>query len=195
MGTAISRLAALAIAVVFAALAAGCGSAGHTQTGGDGAASFAWLKPAAPPAGWQAIHIPSGSTVSYPQGWTRIHGDPGTATVALLGPQRQIRGYLNLTPRQGAETLGNFAHFRVDHNGDEGDRGIRTLASATEHPFGHGHASCVQDSYATKTGARYVELACLVSGRTTVAVVGAAPPQDWPRLALLIRRAISTTTA
>jgi hypothetical protein len=195
MGTATSKLAALALAVVSAALAAGCGSARHAQTGGGGAAGFAWLKPAPPPVGWPTIRIPSGSAVSYPPGWTPIHGDPGTATVALHGPRRQLVGYLNLTPRQGAETLANYAHFRVDHNGDEGDSSIRTLASATKRPFGSGHISCVQDSYATKTGARYIELACLVSGRTGVAVVGAAPPRDWTRVSPLIQRAISTTTA
>jgi hypothetical protein len=123
-----------------------------------------------------------------------MHGDPGTATVALLGPGHQIIGYLNLTPRQGAETLANYAHFRVDHNGDEGDSAIKTLASATDRRFGRGHISCVEDSYATETAAHYVELACLVSGRTSVAVVGAAPPQSWPRISPLLQRAISTTT-
>jgi hypothetical protein len=195
MGTAAFKLAPLAIAVVSAALAAGCGGGRDTQSGGgSGQAGFAWLSPASPPAGWQGIQIPSGAAIAYPPGWTRIHGDPGTATVALLGPKRQIVGYLNLTPRQGPETVANYAHFRVDHNGDEGDTAIRTLTSATNRPFGSGRISCVQDSYATKTGARYVELACLVSGRSTVAVVGAAPPTSWPRVSPLLQRAISTTT-
>jgi hypothetical protein len=195
MGTATSRFAGLAIAIVSAAIAAGCGSARHTQTAGSGVAGFAWLNPAPPPAGWQTVRIPSGAAVSYPPGWTRIHGDPGTATVALLGPEHQYLGYLNLTPRQGAETLDNYAHFRVDHNGDEGDSAINTLASATKRRFGSGYVSCVQDSYETKTGARYVELACLVSGpRTSVVVVGAAPPQSWPRVSPLLQRALSTTT-
>jgi hypothetical protein len=154
---------------------------------------FARLSPAPPPAGWPTARIPSGAAVAFPPGWTRVHGDPGTATVALLGPERRIVGYLNLTPRQGAETLANYARFRVDHNGDEGDSAIRTLASVTNRRFGSGHISCVQDSYATKSGARYVELACLVAGRTTVAVVGAAPPGSWPHIASLIQRAISTT--
>jgi hypothetical protein len=195
MGTAASKLAALAIAVVSAALAAGCGSGRQTQPGGGSRPpGFARLSPAPPPAGWRIVHIPSGAAVAYPPGWTRIHGDPGTATVALLGTGHQIVGYLNLTPRQGAETVTNFAHFRVDHNGDEGDSAIRTLASATNRRFDGGHITCVQDSYATKTGARYVELACLVSGRSTVAVVGAAPPQSWSRVSPLLQRAISTTT-
>ncbi len=195
MGTATSKLAAFAIAVVSAVAAAGCGSARHTQPAPSAPAGFAWLRPAPAPAGWPTARIPGGAAVSYPPGWIRVHGDPGTATVAMLGPEHQIVGYLNLTPRQGAETLANYAHFRVDHNGDEGDSGIRALASATNRRFGGGRISCVQDSYATKTGARYIELACLVSGRTSVVVVGAAPPQSWPRVSPLLQRAISTTMA
>jgi hypothetical protein len=196
MGTAISRLVAFAIAVVSAAAAAGCGSARHASPGRSAPAGFAWLKPAPAPAGWPTTRIPSGAAISYPPAWTHIRTDPGTATVALLGSGHQILGYLNLTPRQGPETLANFAHFRVDHNHDEGDRGITALAAITKRRFGTGQISCVEDSYATKTGARYVELACLLSGRRTrVVVVGAAPPQSWARASPLIQRAISTIRA
>jgi hypothetical protein len=195
MGMATSRLLGLAIPVLCAAIAAGCGSAQHTQTASSEVAGFTWLNPAPVPAGWQTVRIPSGAAVSYPSGWTRIHGDPGTATVALLGSGDQILGYLNITPRQSAETLANYAHLRVDHNGDEGDSAITTLTAVTKHRFGEGHASCVQDSYATRTGARYVELACLLAGpRASVVVVGAAPPQQWPHVSPLLQRAIATTT-
>ena len=196
MGTATSRLLVLAVAVLSAAAAAGCGGgARHTQTASSEVAGFTWLNPAPPPATWQTVRIPSGAAVSYPPGWTRIHGDPGTATVALLGSGDQILGYLNITPRQGAETLANYAHLRVDHNGDEGDSAITTLNAVTNHRFGEGHASCVQDSYATRTRARYVELACLLAGpRASVVVVGAAPPQQWPHVSPLLQRAIATTT-
>ena len=92
MGTSASRLAALAIAVVSAALAAGCGGRQAQAGGGSGSAEFAWLSPASRPAGWQSIHIRAGATVAYPPGWTPIHGDPGTATVALLGAARHLIG-------------------------------------------------------------------------------------------------------
>ena len=196
MGTATSRLAILAIAVASTALAAGCGGARHTQSARSTPAGFAWLNPAPTPDGWSTVRIPSGAAVSYPPGWSRVHGDAGTATVALLGSEHRYLGYLNLTPKQGDETLANYARFRVDHNGDEGDSGIRTLAATTKRRFGSGYISCVQDSYATKTGARYVEVACLLSGaRTSVVVVGAGQPQDWVRVSPLIQRAISTTKA
>ena len=109
---------------------------GQTQPGRSAQPGFAWLNPAPAPAGWPTVPIPSGAAVSYPPGWSRIHGDPGTATVVLLGSGHQILGYLNVTPRQGPETLANFAHFRVDHNGDEGDHGITTLAATTKRRFG-----------------------------------------------------------
>src|SRR5947209_4595230 len=156
---------------------------------------FSWLVPGPVPADWQVATTANGAQLAYPSGWTRIHGDPGTATVALLGSGDQILGYLNITPRQGAETLANYAHLRVDHNGDEGDSAITTLTAVTKHRFGEGRASCVQDSYATRTGARYVELACLLAGpRASVVVVGAAPPQQWPHVSPLLQRAIATTT-
>jgi hypothetical protein len=205
MGTATSRLTALGIAAL-AAVAAGCGSAEHetrTTTGTartttqstTAATNFAWLRAAPAPAGWHTARISSGAAVSYPPGWIRIHGDPGTATVALVASNHQFVGYLNLTPRQGAETLANWAHFRVEHNGDEGDRGVQTLASTTNRGFGRGRISCLQDAYATGKGTRYVELACLVAGsRGDVVVVGAGTPQSWPRVSPLIQRAITTTS-
>jgi hypothetical protein len=215
MGMEISRLAALGLAVLVTA-AAGCGSTTHpgntktgggTQTGAGGAqtnaggtqtnaAGFAWLSAAVPPSGWQSARIPSGAAFSYPPGWTRVHGDAGTASVALLNSNNQFLGYLNLTPRQGDETLGNWAHFRVAHNADEGDRAVTTQAATTNRGFRGGHISCVQDSYVTGTGARYVELACLLAGQKgNVVMVGAAPPQSWPNVAPLIKQAISSTTA
>jgi hypothetical protein len=210
MGTATSRLAALGLAVLFATAAAGCGSIKHSSQSTAGApqttmgaarsttaaSSFAWLHPAPAPAGWHTARISTGAAVSYPPGWAPIHGDPGTASAALLGSDHQYLGYLNITPRQGAETLDNWARFRVDHNADEGDRGIQTLAATTKRRFGDEYVSCVKDAYATGTGMRYVELACLVArSRGNVVVVGAGPPQSWPRVSPLIEQAITSTTA
>jgi hypothetical protein len=202
MGTAISRLIAFGVAAL-CLVAAGCGSTKRaTQStttatqSTTNAASFAWLQAAPAPAGWQTARISTGAAFSYPPGWVRIHGDSGTASAALLGSDHKYVGYLNLTPRQGAETLENWAHFRVDHNVDEGDRRVQTLAATTKRGFGAGHISCVKDAYATGTGARYVELACLVgSARGNVVVVGAAPPQSWPRVSPQIEQAIASATA
>ncbi len=104
-------------------------------------------------------------------------------------------GYLNLTPRQGDETLTNWTSFRVAHNAQEGDRNLKTLAAAKGLRFRSGHGSCVRDAYTTSTGAKFLELACLVAGsRASWVIVGAAPPPAWARVAPLIKRAISAFT-
>jgi hypothetical protein len=99
---------------------------------------------------------------------------------------------LNLTPRQGQETLGDWSAFRVEHNGEEQEHAVRSLAAVSKRGFRRGEVSCVQDAYTTGTGTRYVEVACLVQGRkNTVVVVGATPPNDWPRISPLLERAIA----
>jgi hypothetical protein len=132
----------------------------------------------------------------YPPGWRRISGDPGTASAALLGGSKQFLGYLNLTPRQGAETLATWARFRVEHNADEGSRNITTLASGTGRWFRDATGSCVEDAYTTSSGTRYREIACLVEvRRTSVVIVGASPLEDWARVAPMLQRAIAGVTA
>ena len=141
------------------------------------------------------VRIPNGATVAYPPGWRRVHGDPGTATVALVGSDHRFLGYLNLTPRQGAETLRNWGRFRVEHNAEEGERNGRALAVGTGLRFRTGAGSCVRDSYTTTTGTQYIELACLVVGpRASSVIVGASPPRSWPQLSPLLERAIAGMT-
>ncbi len=159
--------------------------------GGGGGAAFTWLHPKTPPASWQVVRVASGGELAYPPGWRRVSGDRGTATAVLFGADGTYLGYLNLTPRQGSETLSSWASFRVEHNGEEGDRAVKRLAAATGLHFLTGHGSCVRDSYTTKTRARYTEIACLVAGtRTDSVIVGAAPPGNWGRLSGVLERAI-----
>ena len=113
----------------------------------------------------------------------------------LRGPSGEIAGYLNATPRQGAETPGNWTRFRVAHNREEGDRDVRLLAAATGLRFRAATGSCVLDSYRTATGGRYRELACIVSGRmASTVIVAAAPPARWGVEAPTIERAITGFT-
>jgi hypothetical protein len=134
---------------------------------------------------WPTVRIASGAAISYPPGWRLIRGDPGTATAVLLHGHRFV-GYLNLTPRQGEETVANWRTFRPEHNVEEGDRDVRTLP--TKSPRG----TCVRDAYTTATGTRYIELACLVPGRHPSVVVGAAPPSNWSAISPLLKRAIAS---
>ena len=155
--------------------------------------AFRWLKPQPAPRGWRLARLPSGAaTFGYPRTWRSIRTDPGTVSVALLGYGRSIRAYLNLTPRQGTETLANWPRFRVDHLGDEGSKDVRLIASAHGLRFRSGRGSCVTDSYRTSR-ARYREIACLVAGsRTASVIVGAAPAKIWARQAHSIERAIAS---
>jgi hypothetical protein len=199
MGTVISKSAAALVLGALSIAAAGCGGgtkSTQTPTGPPPrGAAFAWLVPAAPPPAWRVVAISSGAAMPYPPGWKRVRGDVGTATAILSGAGQRVLGYLNLTPRQGTEMPASWARFRVEHNAEEGDRRVKTLAVGTGLRFRSGHGSCVRDSYTTKTGAQYVELACLVVGRRASSVIiGASPPGDWPRISPLIERAISGLT-
>ena len=153
--------------------------------------AFSWLHPQPPPADWRIARIAGGVELAYPPNWKPQQGDPGTATAALLGSDGRFLGYLNLTPRQGTETLADWATFRVDHNRDEGDRAVRRLAAATGLRFISGRGSCVKDAYTTQTGSRFIEVACLVAGtRADDHRLGAAPPAAWAPESGEIERAI-----
>lgn len=168
----------------------GCGAAG-----GSKADPFAWLAAGPPGPASNVVHLPAGSVLARPPGWAPVHSDPGAASFAVLAPNRAIVAYLNATPRQGGETLANWAGFRVRHNAEEGSRDVRTIAAARGLRFRSGSGSCVIDQYRT-TARSYREIACLVSGPGRAAVVvGAATPDAWPREAPLIERAISSFAA
>ncbi len=177
---------------------AGAGSGGQssrTDNGSLNAGGFTWLRAAPAPAGWQITRIPTGAAMAYPPGWHRLHGDSGTATAALLDRAGGISGYLNLTPRQGTETLSGWRRFRIEHNSEEGDRGVRLLASDARLRFRDGRGSCVRDAYTTKTSASYVEVACLVAGsRHAAVIVAAAPPAVWRSIGPSLERALSAVT-
>ena len=176
----------LTAVVLIGGLACG-GESSHRRPSGH----FAWLHPASPPAGWEVARS-SGGTLAYPPGWRPITTDPGTASVALLAGGDRIVGYLNATPKQGRETLANWSRFRLEHNLDEGGRSEHLIASATDLRFPSGRGSCVIDQYTTSK-ATYREIACLVSGpRSTAVVVAAAPIAFWDRRAATLERAVSS---
>jgi hypothetical protein len=200
------RLALFAApAVVLATLAlaaAGCGggySGGSSRsTSAPQAASqpraFVWLRPSPAPRAWHTSRLPGGvARLAYPPSWQSIRSDPGTVSAAVRAPTGEIRGYLNATPQQGAETASNWSSFRLDHNRDEGDMDVKPVASATNLRFRDGHGSCVIDTYTTSTGRGYREIACIVAGASaTTVVVGAAPPAQWSRQGPALEHAISS---
>jgi hypothetical protein len=158
--------------------------------------TFSWLDPGVAPEGWSSSQLPgSPARLPVPPGWRPEDGDVGTATEALRAPSGRIAGYLNATPRQGSESLRNWAEFRLGHNEEEGDREVRLLAAAAGLRFRSGTGSCVFDSYLTESGTRYREVACIVSAPSaTTVIVGAAPPQLWAAEAATIEQAINSFT-
>jgi hypothetical protein len=189
---------AAVILAVIAAAATGVGNANNSRGGAPAAAgqarAFAWLRPLPAPAAWRTSRLPDGTAqLSFPLRWRSIRSDPGTVSAALRSGKGRIRGYLNATPQQGAETLSNWSSFRVDHNRDEGDVDVKLVASAMSLRFPGARGSCVVDDYRSSSGRSYREIACIVAGaRATTVVVGAAPPTQWPQQAPAIERAISS---
>ncbi|HEY4451717.1 MAG TPA: hypothetical protein VGN13_09010 [Solirubrobacteraceae bacterium] len=159
------------------------------------AAGFAWLKPAPAPASWRSVRLPSGATLAYPAGWRPLRGDRGTASAALFDARADYLGYLNLTPRQGSETLAGWAAFRLRHNAEEGDTQVKADGAAAGLRFRTGRGTCVRDAYTSSVKTRYEEIACLVAGpRAASVIVGAAPSNRWRQEQSVLERAISAIT-
>jgi hypothetical protein len=166
---------ALAGAVALTSALSSSGASAPARASG----AFAWLHPASPPAGWNLARTPGGAALAYPPGWTPIKTDPGTASVALLAAGGWIEAYLNATPRMGAETLNNWRQFRPQHNRAEGQRDVRLLAAIRDASFRSGRGACVIDSYTTSK-TTYREIACLVSGaRSSAVVVRSSADRVW----------------
>jgi hypothetical protein len=182
----LSVVAAGVVALIIALAAAG-GSGPRRASG-----PFAWLQPASMPVGWHVARTPDGAALAYPPGWSAIKTDPGTASVALRGSGGRIDGYLNVTPKQGPETLANWSRFRPEKNRAEGARNVRLLAATSDAQFRSARGSCVIDAYATSL-TTYQEIACLVSrpGSSDV-VVAAAPARLWQERAVALERAVSS---
>jgi hypothetical protein len=69
---------------------------------------------------------------------------------------------------------------------------VRLIASSSGLAFRGGRGSCVIDTYAISRAA-YREIACLVSGPSSSAVVVAAAPIElWNHQAATLKRAVSS---
>jgi hypothetical protein len=182
-------IATAASLLALAGVAAGAGPPRAPRSG-----AFAWLHPAAAPTAWRQIGLPSGAaTLSAPPGWVDLIGDKGTATVAPAGPAGYLTGYINVTPRQGAERPRGFARFRTSHLADEGSRNVRIVAAAEGLRLRGARGTCVIDDYDSRVGHhRYREIACIGAGAHAAAVVvAAAPLAQWTQRAPLLEHAVS----
>jgi hypothetical protein len=199
MGARPKHAVALTLAGATALFGAVAGDASRAIAGrGRPPAAFAWLVPAPPPAAWRTVSLPSRlARLSVPPDWVDATTDAGTATAVAPGPDGFMRGYINATPRQGAERPHGWARFRVAHAREEGDRNVRIVASAERLAFRGGVGSCVIDDYTSRVGAhRYREIACLVAGRrATTVVIAATRVRLWQRQRGLLQHAVSSFLA
>jgi hypothetical protein len=168
--------------------------AGPRVSGPRVSGSFPRLTPARAPAAWDSTALANGTAVlSYPPTMRLVGGDHGSVSAARFGSGGGYLLYLNATPRQGGETLSNWAAYRLRFLTTDDASHARLDGHATDVRFRGGTGSCVLDRYVTKVGAhRYDELACLAQGRTGASViVGAAPANDWSRAEPVLVQAIS----
>ena len=155
---------------------------------------FVMLVPHSAPAGWHRTALADHDAVlAYPASMHLVAGDRGTVSAAEFSSSGRYLLYLNATPRQGDETLQNWASFRVSHLLDDDASQAHELASISGVRFLGGTGTCVSDAYVTKVGAHhFTEIACFVQGRTSASVIiGAAPTASWSSSSALLRRAIA----
>jgi hypothetical protein len=152
------------------------------------------LAPRTAPPDWRRASLPGGAGVlAYPPVMHMITGDAGTVSAAQLTSSGGFLGYLNVTPRQGPESLRDWPGFRLRHLLGDDASSARSLGAARGVRFLGGTGSCVMDDYVTRVRARqYTEIACFVQGRHgSSVIVAAAPAQDWAAAAPLLRQALA----
>jgi hypothetical protein len=138
--------------------------------------------------------LPNGTAVlAYPASLHRISGDRDAVSVAKLSPSGAFLLYLNATPRQGEESLRNWATFRLGLLRSDSASSAHEDSAATGVRFRGGTGSCVVDDYVSRIGRHhYEEIACLAQGRTGASVIVAtAPAAQWPAALPTLTRAVS----
>ena len=137
------------------------------------AGGFGWFHSGPAPAGWrQASPAGRDAVLSYP------------ASVLV---------YLNVTPRQGGETLRSWPAFRLAHLREDGDSAVRLDAASATLPFRGGQGRCVLDDYTTKVhNNHYREIACFVRGaRGASVLVAATRAVTWGHYGALLERVVN----
>lgn len=131
--------------------------------------------------------------LAYPGSMHRVSSDAGALSAARISASGQYLLYLNVTPRQGAESLRDWVEFRLDHQREEETAAVRELAAQTGVRFIGGTGTCVTDAYVTRVDAHhFTEIACFVRGLTSATViVAAAPTVGWASAAPVLRRAVA----
>ena len=199
LGGAAAPAAALTAALSLALF--GCASSPAPSADGDGAApatapaGFSWFRPGPAPGAWLRASL-SGhrATLSYPGSLRPEHGDPGTVTVGSTARSGQVLVYLNVTPKQGGETLHNWPGFRAEHLREDGQSAVHLDGVSGPLTFRGGHGRCVVDNYTTDTHHNhYNEIACIVQGaHATSVLVAATSTAAWRANRALLEKVVSS---
>jgi hypothetical protein len=184
----------------------GCAASQPRPARGSGAgpsgqaarADFGWFHPGPAPGTWLRASLTGrAATLSYPGSLRPMRSDPGTVSFGSTSPSGLVLVYLNVTPRQGDETLRDWPGFRASHLREEGQTAVRVDHVSPSLNFRGGHGRCVIDSYTTKVRAnRYREIACYVRGaRAASVLVAATATAAWQANQGLLERVISAYQA
>lgn len=194
-GGAAALTAALSLALF------GCASGQSSASGSFGAANapasagFGWFHPGPAPGAWLRASLSGrGATLSYPGSLRPEHGDPGTVTVGSTARSGQTLVYLNVTPKQGGETLHNWPDFRAEHLHEDGQSAVHLDGVSGPLSFRGGHGRCVIDNYTTdEHHNHYNEIACIVQGaHATSVLVAATSTAAWRANSALLEKVVSS---
>jgi hypothetical protein len=160
-------------------------------------AGFAWFRPESAPASWLRASVAGQRGVlSYPGTLRPMSGDAGTVTYGLSTRAGAALIYLNVTPRQGGETLRNWPGFRTEHLREDGETDVRIDATSSMLSFRGGQGRCVVDDYTTKIhNNHYREIACYVQGATSAhtasVLIAATRVVTWAQYGTLLERVVN----
>ena len=160
-------------------------------------ASFAWFRSQTAPASWLRASLADRSGVlSYPSMLRPMSGDAGTVTYGLNTRAGAALVYLNVTPRQGGETMRNWPGFRAEHLREDGETDVRIDATSGTLSFRGGQGRCVVDDYTTKIhNNHYREIACYVQGasgaHTASVLIAATRAVTWAQYGTLLERVVN----
>ena len=210
--TAAGTALAAAISVALLGCASGPAASGHAaprpvtamhsastqQQAAAGLAGFAWFRPGSPPAAWLRATLPGQrATLSYPGSLRPQRTDRGTVTFGRDSRSGAVLVYLNVTPRQGEETLRDWPAFRLDHLREDDATTVHLDGVSPLLDFRGGQGRCVIDNYTTKIHRnQYQEIACFVQGTHAASVlVAATSARTWRAYQPLLDRVVSSYQA
>ena len=163
-----------------------------------GPAGFAWFRAGSPPAAWLRAGLPGQhAALFYPNSLRPMRGDHGTVTVGRTSRSGTVLVYLNVTPRQGDETLRDWPGFRLGHLRGDDATTVHLDSVSPVLDFRGGQGRCVIDNYTTKIHRnQYQEIACFVQGTHAASVlVAATSARTWRAYQPLLDRVVSSYQA